>query len=131
MKILFTSDLHGQAFAKFAHALATKDYDIGIIAGDMLEMLYFIPHRSKEEDEIKAKAILSTTKKAVFIVLGNHDDLERQDCRNITNLHMRRVDRSRYNFVGYRYTLLEKTEAQSRKRQMQKQHGPTPHGKIS
>lgn len=39
MKILFTSDLHGyiDSFEKFAKILADKDFDCGIIAGDLLD----------------------------------------------------------------------------------------------
>jgi Icc-related predicted phosphoesterase len=39
MNILFTSDLHGEeaAFSQFGNLLARKEYDIGIIAGDIQE----------------------------------------------------------------------------------------------
>lgn len=133
MKILFSSDLHGMesAYRRFSHHL--KDYDFGVLSGDMQED--FLPDGevirltgqsylekssagSPDADAVLMKAlelralelaaILDESQKPIFFVLGNHDIVPWPDIKFIQNIHMKRVDLGEYNLVGYRWTRIER-----------------------
>jgi Icc-related predicted phosphoesterase len=157
MRILFTSDLHGyvKAYEWFAKLLKERDYDVGVIAGDMMDK-YILPEQIKKmiptateddflqelqsEDESiddvierirkrnlnregimfraldirerELRKILATAEKPIFVVRGNHDQALWNSGGNIYNAHDKRYNFGKYNFVGYRYTRLEKNELQ-------------------
>lgn len=48
--------------------------------------------------------------KPVFVVLGNHDKINWTTNAPVYNIHQKYVDYQGYRFIGYRYTLMEKSE---------------------
>ena len=54
--------------------------------------------------EQQLKAILTGTKKPIFIVKGNHDKTEWQSYKNVRNIHGKKVFFRGYNFIGYQHT---------------------------
>jgi len=91
MRILLTSDTHGllHVIERFAERL--KNYDTGIIAGDILE--------GGASDE--AVDALNTAGKPVLVIPGNHDPVEWASNKNVMNLHLKRVPIGGIPFVGY------------------------------
>ena len=63
-------------------------------------------------EEEKLKAILNSTDKPVFVIPGNHDRTAWKSEKNMLNIHTKSARLGRYNFVGYRYCLLDKTESE-------------------
>jgi Icc-related predicted phosphoesterase len=125
MKILFSSDIHGldNAYVQFARSLH-DNFDVGVLSGDMLydeltedesERIFpsgaptdfLIRGLTVREQEIRK--ILNTSEKPIFLIPGNHDLTEWQSQGNITNISNRRVERDGLNFVGYRYTVLDRS----------------------
>ena len=153
MKILFTSDLHSniQAYKDFVFLLKEYDYDIGIIAGDLIEdyvsdeelieyfnltsddLLEELPSaeesfvetmkkaikrindpqgyymRALKIKENSLKLILNTTNKPILLVPGNHDKTEWNSWKNISNIHWKKINIGKYNFVGYCYTNFDRS----------------------
>ncbi len=103
MKILFTSDLHSMthAYRDFVDLLENKNYDLGIIAGDLGNDFTIMN---------ELILMLTLTKKLILVIPGNHDKLNWRRRDNIYNIHWRKIKVGKYFFVGYRYTLLEKKE---------------------
>ena len=157
MRILFTSDLHGRLkdIENFANILKLEKYDIGVIAGDIIDdgiptneldeyiasgelnaddfiEELFDADKTLEENmneqiqkihqknhpwmqalylkEREIKEILDSSGKDIFLIPGNHDQTEWNDYKRIINIHNRRVDVHNYNFVGYKWTNLHRSE---------------------
>ena len=140
MKILFSSDLHGLEYAYQRFAFHLKNYDLGVLAGDMQEdflpdeeierLTHKTPDHSyvytsrgdwKNSEEFKLLtqamnarssellSILEEPQKPIFIVLGNHDIASWEDSTFIKNIHMKNVQFDGYNFVGYRWTNIDRS----------------------
>lgn len=60
--------------------------------------------------EQKCKDILSQADKPIFLVGGNHDLTNWVDYKKIINIHDKRVKLGKYNFVGYKWTKLNRYE---------------------
>jgi len=91
MRILLTSDTHGllHVIERFAERL--KNYDTGIIAGDILE----------GEANDRAVDALNSAGKPVLVIPGNHDPTEWASNGNVFSLHLRRILIEGIPFVGY------------------------------
>jgi Icc-related predicted phosphoesterase len=61
--------------------------------------------------EARLRAILGRAGKPVFLVPGNHDETAWNDGDGLVNIHGRRVEFGGMNFVGYRWTLDHRSEA--------------------
>jgi Icc-related predicted phosphoesterase len=140
VKILFTSDLHGQiaVYENFAKILKNLDYDLGIIAGDLIDdylpskqIMEFLGLKLDEyrhevarygEKYVRIKALsvkernikntLLKAEKDILVVKGNHDLTDWKSEGNIKNINLLRRDIGKYNFVGYQYTEFDKTPRQ-------------------
>jgi Icc-related predicted phosphoesterase len=104
MRILFTSDIHGEtkAFRRFAELLRNDDYNIGCISGDLMPYT-----ESPLEVEHRYKKILSSVHKHILFVMGNDDGIIDSDWESegfIQNVHNRRLNIGGYNYVGYQFT---------------------------
>ncbi len=104
MKLLFTSDLHGQeaAYCRFSDLLRNSEYHAGVIAGDLMtfpsekaiekaseeyrssrargsrslvDEKSFVEQIAVKDDERTLKGILKHAGKIVFYVMGNDDGL--------------------------------------------------------
>ena len=133
MKLLFTSDIHGliSAFESFSSKLS--NYDLGVIAGDLLsedlpidEICQLLNIEKRElpkssigrkdnglvmkamnKKEQVVKDILLRAGKPILYVKGNHDVTEWRGTGNLYNINLRRINVGGYNFVGYQYTSLD------------------------
>jgi Icc-related predicted phosphoesterase len=104
MKILFTSDLHGnlEAFSRFSELLDRDEFDLGIISGDL--MTY---NPEKEAIEKKTKKILEMPGKKILFIMGNDDgilDHNWDDTEFLINPDLKKIELYNFNFVGYQYT---------------------------
>jgi Icc-related predicted phosphoesterase len=131
MRILFSSDFHANrpALDLFAESLAVGPYDLGIIAGDILDD-FGIPSATNEttvaekedaggpggivELETSFKETLAAVGKPVLVIPGNHDPTPWNDYGQVLNIHGKRYELDGYAFVGYRWTSLERTEEEQR-----------------
>jgi Icc-related predicted phosphoesterase len=121
MKILFTSDLHGnlEAFSRFSELLDRDEFDLGIISGDL--MTY---NPEKEAIEKKTKKILEMPGKKILFIMGNDDgilDHNWDDTEFLINPDLKKIELYNFTFVGYQYTNpyvggpFEKTEEEQMK----------------
>jgi uncharacterized protein len=156
VKILFTSDVHSSedCYRRFAGILRHKDYDVGVIAGDLWHE--FLPEaeiarvlgldggprderrarlaaryardpwevlpEALEAMEGEIKDILFEARKPIFIVPGNHDRTRWDSERNLYNVHGKKMKFDGHSFVGYRYTEVERSEAEQ-ERDLEKMTG--------
>jgi Icc-related predicted phosphoesterase len=114
MKILFTSDLHGHAafYRHYARILRDKDYDLGVIAGDLGRefVVEGDAAATPEEKERELAGILRAAGKPVLVVPGNHDVTAWASAGTVANIHGRRVVVGGHAFVGYRHTTDDRGE---------------------
>lgn len=104
MRILFGSDFHGlsQAYERFSELLMTRNYELGIISGDLCSFSH-----DPQEHQRYLKQILWKAEKPVFILMGNDDGLLNQDWpseNNVHNINLKKVTFKGYTFIGYCYT---------------------------
>lgn len=64
--------------------------------------------------ETRARFILEHAGKPVLVIRGNHDQSEWVSEGFVSNIEERRVDFDGYSFVGYRWTALDRSEAERR-----------------
>lgn len=134
MRILFSSDLHASrpAFDLFAEALAMGPYEVGILAGDLLDDFGLARDEGNSTSrldkggfeegsrreilalEAEIKSMLAAVGKPILIIPGNHDLTPWEDYGSVINIHGKRVDLDGYSFVGYRWTSLEKSLEEQR-----------------
>jgi len=117
MRILLTSDLHGleDAALRFAKAL-TGRYDVGVIAGDLLDdqlteaELSVLPRTNDAARDMAAGLlakerrvvqVLKTSGKPVLVVPGNHDTTPLRTDGTFINLHLKKLELDGVIFVGY------------------------------
>ncbi len=116
MKILFTSDLHSNIslFRSYAKLLRQKDYDVGVIAGDLTDEMILCKEDEIKKDNVmgylssqehEIKEILASAGKPVLMVRGNHDLTDWPSEGNLYNIHNKRVRIGKYNFVGCQYSV--------------------------
>ena len=101
MKILLSSDLHGsiKAYRNFKRICINEKVNIGIIAGDLTTFSY-----NSFEDEFKIKNILDNIGVPILFIMGNDDEHEWGDSRNVYNINQKHYDYNGYRFIGYQYT---------------------------
>jgi Icc-related predicted phosphoesterase len=126
VKLLFTSDLHGQeaAYSRFSDLLRDSEYHAGVIAGDLMTFpsekaiekasekyreRSFVERMAVKDDERTLKGVLKHAGKIVFFVMGNDDGLlgdetEWKSDGIVVNVNMRRATYRGVPFVGYQYT---------------------------
>ena len=114
MKILFSSDLHGNYEAYNQYSKNLINHDIGILAGDQID-----DYISEEEKKILGLNInkndiisgleyklelfykvLTKTNKKIFYVKGNHDIIEWKENGNIINIEKQKINFGKYSIVG-------------------------------
>jgi len=130
------------AFELYAEALAMGHYDLGILGGDLLDDFWLpeakaaplpdpppspprdshplISETPKGADdldglrslELEMKRILADAGKPILLVAGNHDLTPWDDFESVRNIHGKRVELGGWSFVGYRWTKVEKSEAE-------------------
>lgn len=130
------------AFELYAEALAMGHYDLGILGGDLLDdfwlpdakatpvldpppspprdshpLMVETPKGADDLDGLRAletemKRILADAGKPIFLVAGNHDLTPWEDFETVRNIHGKRVELDGWSFVGYRWTKVEKSEAE-------------------
>jgi Icc-related predicted phosphoesterase len=140
MKILFTADLHGIESAYIRYVELLKDYDIGVIAGDLqhdrlpekeIAELLGVERLNQEYDRfvdayealenqnlkalkiqaVKLNAILNTANKPILIIKGNHDRCEWPSNGNVHNIDQTTFKfYEGFSFVGYQWTNFDRSE---------------------
>ena len=63
-------------------------------------------------EEEKLKVILNSTDKPILVIPGNHDRRAWKSQEDMFNIHCKSAKLGGYNFIGYRYCLLERTETE-------------------
>ena len=117
MKILATSDLHGEinAYKNLSHYGKNNDVDILVIAGDLTS------YSNNNNQENIIKEILNTINKPVLFIMGNDDEYEWTSEKSTTNINMIEYKFEGISFVGYQFTnpfvggLFEKPEEEQAK----------------
>ncbi len=119
MKILFTSDLHGhyKAYSEFSRILKDGDYDLGIIAGDLMTHVPLDELSDGVNDYMKSiehmiveiKKILLSSGKHIFFIMGNDDGIIEGGIKwpnigKLLNINQKKVKYKGYSFIGYQYT---------------------------
>jgi Icc-related predicted phosphoesterase len=124
VKILFTSDVHSSedCYRRFAGILKQKDYDVGVIAGDLWHE--FLPEAEiarvlgldggVPSDDRQARLADRYTRDPWEVLpdRGNHDRTRWDSERNLYNVHGKKMKFDGHSFVGYRYTEFERSEAE-------------------
>jgi len=127
---LFSSDFHGEetAFRGFARTLASGPFAAGILAGDLLDewmppdqVHRLVPSdaqplpspadrlaRALEVRQGQLQALLETSGKPIFFVLGNHDVTPWMASARMTDLHGQAVTFEGRRLVGYRWTRMDR-----------------------
>ncbi len=115
MRILFSSDIHGEvdAFETYAEVLSKPEFDMGVLGGGLFG------ERVSEDRVQEAAEIVQRPKKPIVLVLGNHDLNEWPETELITNIHMKSVVRCGWWFAGYRWTPMDR-EPRKRRRDVRR-----------
>jgi Icc-related predicted phosphoesterase len=105
MKILFTSDLHGDCdvIKDFVRILDNGDFAAGIIGGDLLSNDLVGRDNTEEMKILEIISSLHETTKPILMIRGNRDLARIVSETNIQDIHMRKVRLGRYNVIGYGY----------------------------
>jgi Icc-related predicted phosphoesterase len=105
----------GAAEDDFLPTLFSPDEDFDDMAASLRRDWYgdgSLLMRGLQLEEERLKTILMATNKPILFIPGNHDRTAWASRGNLTNIHGKSATVGRYNFVGYRYCGLEKTEAE-------------------
>ena len=105
--------------------IATPDdfndgYDENLTLDDLEKQIQNVNKMFEDENSVLMKTLgikrdsivnkLIKIGKPVFVVLGNHDKINWTTNAPVYNIHQKYVDYQGYRFIGYRYTLMEKSE---------------------
>ena len=101
MKILISSDLHGlkKAYSDFKSICIKENVSIGIITGDLTTFC-----ENNMEEEIKIKDELNKIGIPILFIMGNDDEYEWENSRNVFNINQTKMDFYDYRFIGYQFT---------------------------